>query len=81
MNEHLEKYPYLVNDLIQYIIKIKEIEKDISMVDIILDYSQRFDIEIDYIGDAISSDVYLKSFIEKDCEIKKIFKKEFPQDW
>jgi hypothetical protein len=69
-----EQYPFIVNNLIKYIQKIKETEKTISLVDIIMDYCFKFNIEIELIGDAISSDLYFKSFIEKDCEINKIFK-------
>ena len=69
-----EQYPFLVNDIIKYIQKIKETEKATTLVDIIMDYCFKFNVEIELVGDAISSDLYFKSFIEKDCEINKMFK-------
>lgn len=64
--------------LIKYIEKTKKTEKGLSLVDIILDFCNKFDIEIELIGDAISSDNYFKSFIESDCKLHKIFKSENP---
>lgn len=65
-------YPYLVNDVLKYIEKIKQIDKTVAIIDIIMDYSRHNDIDYEMIGDAIASDVYLKSFIEKDCQVNHI---------
>ena len=71
-----EEYPFLVNKIMKYVEKVKEVDKDLSIIDIILDFSIKNNVDYETIGDAISSDVYFKSFIEKDCELHKIFKSE-----
>ena len=48
---------------------IKKTDKSISLLDIIIDFSFKRDISVECIGDAISEDVYFKSFIEKDFEM------------
>lgn len=69
-------YPYLIEKLMEYILKIKtdERNKDLSMIDIIMDFSFKNSLDVELIGDAIRSDSYLKSFIEKDCEVHGILK-------
>lgn len=69
-----EQYPFLVHDIIAYIDEIKKTEKHTSLVDVIIDFAFKKDIDIEAIGDAISDDVYFKSFIEKDCELHNIFR-------
>ena len=69
-----EQYPYLVSDVMEYIEEIKEVERDSSLLDIISDFCFKNDIEVEMIGDAIASDVYFKSFLEKDCELHRIFR-------
>ena len=61
-------YPFVVNEVINYIVNRKQTEKNLSLVDIISDFCQKKSMNIELVGDAIASDVYLKSFIEKDCE-------------
>ena len=70
----VQEYPFLVNSIIKYIEEVKKYDNDISFVEIIIDYCFRNEIELEAAGDAISSDVYFKSFIEKNCELNKIFK-------
>lgn len=61
-----EKYAIIVNDILQYIEKIKSKDKNAALIDIIMDFSLKKDISVDVIGDAIANDIYFKSFIEKD---------------
>lgn len=63
-------YPALIRDIIEHIadVKSKDASKDNNITDIILDYAFRNNIDTAAIGDIISSDGYLKSFIEKDYE-------------
>ena len=61
-------YPMLLNELLKYLTKKKEQDKDISLLDLIMEYSMRNSVDLDLIGDAISTDVYLKNLIEKDLE-------------
>lgn len=71
-----DTYPLLVTEIMAYIEKVKAKEKDTSLIDIIADFGRRNAIEMDLIGDAISSDVYFKSFIQKDCELHRYFKSD-----
>jgi len=82
-NIYEEQYPFLVHDIIAYIDEIKKTEKNTSLVDIIIDFAFKKGIDVEAIGDAISGDVYFKSFIEKDCELHNIFKTDNVQldDW
>ena len=74
-----DDYPFVVRNIIEYIDDIKKEEKHMSLLDIIIDYSFKTGIDLQVIGDAIASDVYFKSFIEKDCESKKILKSKCSQ--
>ena len=65
-------YPFIVNDVLKHIEKVKQTTSDVSLVDIIFDYSFKNNIDPELVGDAISDDVYFKSFIEKDCKMRKI---------
>lgn len=69
----VKDYPMMVNSLMKYIELVKTKHKDVSLLDIILDFSTKKGIPIEQMGDAISTDVYFKSFIEKDCELHKIY--------
>ena len=70
-----------VQKLIEYIIKVKESDKDMSILESILDYCYKYDISEGLIGDAISNDTYFKDLIKKDCELHKYIKTEKPEDW
>lgn len=76
-------YPFLINDLMQHIEKVKKGMSNISLVDIIMDYSIKNEISVEMIGDAISSDAHFKSFIEKDCEYHNItsMETEINEEW
>lgn len=75
-----DNYPFLIANLMEYIdtIKKKECVRECSLIDIIMDYSFRNSIDVELVGDAIRSDVYFKSFVEKDCEIHGIIKTQKP---
>lgn len=62
-------YPVLINKLLKYIIYIKEQDKETSIMDLILEFSMRNSLDIELIGDAISTDEYLKNIISKDLEM------------
>lgn len=74
-------YPFLVNDIMKYIEVTKSNDRYISLMDIMLDYSMKKDISVEMIGDAIASDEYFKSFIEKDCEMHRILLTEKRDEW
>lgn len=63
-----EEYPFLVNSVMQHISEVKKDDPGTPLIDIIYDYCFKNDLEVELVGDAISSDVYFKSFIEKDCQ-------------
>lgn len=77
-----ETYPFLVMEIMEYINEVKEQEHDMPLIEIITDFGRKHNIEPELIGDAITDDVYFKSFIEKDCQYHNIFKNENnPDDW
>jgi hypothetical protein len=62
-------YPVLLNTLLKYIISKKEKDRETSIMDLILEYGMRNSLDIELIGDAISTDEYFKNIITKDLEI------------
>jgi hypothetical protein len=62
-------YPVLLNTLLKYIIDKKEKDRETSIMDLILEYSMRESLDIELIGDAISTDEYFKNILTKDLEI------------
>ena len=62
-------YPVLINTLLKYIINIKEKDKETSIMDLILEFSMRNSLDIELIGDAISTDEYFKNILTKDLEM------------
>lgn len=76
MNALETNYPFIVQEVMKHIetIKKKPEGKDIPLIDIIYDYCFKYRIDVEIVGDAISSDVYFKSFIEKDCQVHRIFR-------
>ena len=69
-NTEQEVYPILLNKLLKYIIKVKEVDKEISIMDLLLEYSMRNSLDLELIGDAISTDEYFKNIVQKDMEVK-----------
>ena len=62
-------YPMILNTLLKYIISIKEQDKETSIMDLILEFSMRNSLDIELIGDAISTDEYFKNILTKDLEM------------
>jgi hypothetical protein len=73
-----DEYPFLVNEVMMYISEIKEEDPSLSLIDIIFNYCFKFNLDVELVGDAISSDVYFKSFIEADCQHHNIISKPKP---
>ena len=81
-NTEQEVYPILLNKLLKYIIKIKEVDKEISIMDLLLEYSMRNSLDLELIGDAISTDEYFKSIVQKDMEVNNYTsEKKVNYDW
>lgn len=77
-----ELYPVLLNKILKYIIKVKEFDKETSMLDLILEYSMRNSLDIELVGDAISTDDYFKNILQKDLEINNYgTEKKINYDW
>ncbi len=60
------EYPSILNKLLKYIVNIKEKDKDICILDIVLEYCMKEGQELELIGDVISTDEYLKKCIDYD---------------
>ena len=73
-----EEYPFLVNEVMKHIELVKKKDPSAALLDIIYDFAFRNDIEPELVGDAISADVYFKSFIQKDCEMHRILQSDNP---
>ena len=71
----VETYPFLIMEIMEYIKEVKTKEPQTALVDIIVDFSKKQNIDLELLGDAISEDEYLKLFIEKDCVHHEIFRK------
>lgn len=67
-------YPTIITGLLKYIDEIKKLDntKECALIDIIMDYSSKQNIDVEVIGDAVRSDEYFKSFIESDCLSRNI---------
>lgn len=72
----VEDYPLLINILLKYIKEVKTKDNSLSFMDIIMDYSLKNNVEIEYIGDAISTDEYFKALLQKDLEKTKYIKQD-----
>lgn len=82
-----KEYPFVVRDILEHINKVKTEERDgngpeSSIVEVIMDYAFKENINVESVGDAISSDEYFKSFIESDCSFRGILgKKNLVEEW
>jgi hypothetical protein len=81
-----QTYPFIVQNVMKHIEMVKKTPegKDTALIDIIYDYCFKAGLDVELVGDAISSDVYFKSFIKKDCEVHRIFKSDIAaelEDW
>lgn len=78
----VEDYPLLMNVLLKYIKEVKTKDNSLSFMDIIMDYSLKNNIELECIGDAISTDDYFKALLQKDLEKTKFIRTEKQSaDW
>ena len=69
-------YPDILNLLLKKIALVKETDKDIAIVDIIMDFCVEESVELDMVSDAISDDQYFKELLELDCKNRGILKSE-----
>lgn len=78
----VDDYPLLLNLLLKHIKDVKTKDNTLSYMDIIMDYSLKNNVELEYIGDAISTDDYFKALLQKDLEKSKFIKVEkHASDW
>lgn len=70
----VDDYTLLINLLLKYIKEVKTKDNSLSFMDIIMDYSIKNNIDLEYIGDAISTDDYFKALLQKDLEKSKFIK-------
>lgn len=61
-------YPEIVNDLLKYLVSVKPTDKESSILDLILEYSIKTNMELELLGDAISTDDRVKNLIAKELE-------------
>jgi hypothetical protein len=78
MNYTTDEYPFLVNEVMKYISEMKVEDPSLSLIDIIFNYCFKFNLDVELVGDAINSDVYFKSFIEKDCQHHNVIRNPKP---
>ena len=73
----------IIRSLMGYITGIKGDQKnrDISLIDVIIDFSFKNNLDVQTVGDIISEDEYFKSFIEKDCADRNIIKNDSIKEW
>jgi hypothetical protein len=70
-----------VQKLIEFIIEIKSKDNSLSLLDLLIEYCARNDISEELMGDAISTDVYFKDLIRKDCELHNHIQVDKPEEW
>jgi len=67
-----EHYPKIVNNLVNYIINIKETGSDDSMFDLVVDYCIKKNVPIELVSDAIDSDECFKDLIRQDNNFREL---------
>lgn len=65
-------YALLIRNILEYIGRVKSKNPDAAIVEIIMDYAFKENLDIETVGDAIASDEYFKSFIEADTTFREI---------
>lgn len=68
-------YPLIVKEVMKHIEEVKKTDTESSLFNIILDFCFKNEMQVELVGDAIASDVYFKSFIEKECSTQGLLKK------
>lgn len=80
-----ESYPKILSDLLKFIdyLKSKDKDKILSIVDIIIEFSDKYDLDVDLVGEAIGTDEFFKAYVKKDCELRNIIPtdKKQMQEW
>jgi hypothetical protein len=71
MKESIKSDIQKINELYDF---IKSSSSDYSMVELIIDFCEKYDYSLEDIGYIISDDKYLKEFIENDCKKFKFSK-------
>lgn len=67
-------YPIIVKEVMKHIEQVKKTDSESTLFDIVLDFCFKRELQIELVGDAIASDEYFKSFIEKDCAMNGMMK-------
>lgn len=72
--ERVEDYHLVINDLLKFLIvsKNKVNDKSTPLLDLVYEFCLKHGLSINYVGDAIQNDFYLKKLIEDDCIFHKI---------
>lgn len=77
-----DQYPFLVRELLEYISEVKAEDSESSIVEVIMDYAFKNNLDVESVGDAIASDEHFKSFIETDCSFRGVFgKSSLSEEW
>lgn len=66
----------VMSELLEHIETAKLGDKNISLTDVILDFVEVSDYELQQVSEAISEDNYFKEMLMNDCVSKKIIKSE-----
>jgi len=66
-HEHIEDvYPMIVKMVMEHILKEKQQCQSSGLIELVSDFCFKTQLPVELVGDAIASDVYFKSFLEKD---------------
>lgn len=84
LEEHGEGYdeirnPEVLKQLMEYIDNVKSKDRTAPIMDIIMHFAFKNNHDIEVLGDIISSDHYLKSFIESDSKYQLV--KDSVEEW
>ena len=68
-------YAKIANEVLKFVLKEKERNNTLSIVDLITSFCFKKNLEVEMVGDAISQDFYFKKLIETDLKSRDI------QEW
>lgn len=73
----------VIQELLEFIEEVKTQQLDMTILDIIIDFAFKNKLELDEIGDVISTDYYLQNYIESQCIKDKILVSDISEqlDW
>lgn len=69
------EYAKLTNEVLKFVVSERSKNNTLSIVDLIVSYCFKRDIEPELVGDAISQDFYFKRLIENDMKTRPL------QEW